>query len=479
MAISDIKKARMEKMEAVRASGSNPYPVKSGRTHSIGECLDSFSELSSKKEKLSLAGRIISLRGHGGSAFLHFQDGTGKIQAYLKEDALGPEIYKFFIDNFDIGDFAEFSGTLFETKKGEKTIDASSYKMLAKSLLPLPEKWHGLKDIEERFRKRYLDLIMNPEVKERIVERSGIIKGLRDILSKRGFLEVETPILQSIPGGAAAKPFKTHINSMDMDLYLRVAPELYLKRLLIGGFEKVYEIGRCFRNEGVDKYHNPDFTMMELYWAYQEKEGLMAFTEDILKNLILEVKKSLKIAYEGNKIDFSLPFKRAELRDIIKESCNIDIDSASEKDLAEKNREFGIKPEDKSSKAKLIDDLYKKVCREKMIQPTFVTSHPIEMAVLAKQRENNPKYADRFQLVVGGIELVNAFSELNDPLEQEKRFSMAGIGEEKKDEDFIEALQYGMPPAAGMGMGIDRLAILLTDSPSLREVIIFPTMKRK
>ncbi len=479
MAISDIKKARIAKMEALKKAGINPFPIKSNRTHSIQGCLDSFDALSSKKEKVALTGRIMSVREHGGSTFSHFQDGTGKMQAYFKEDALGSPDYKFFLDNFDIGDFIELSGTLFLTKRGEKTIEVSKYRMLAKSLLPLPEKWHGLKDAEERFRKRYLDLIMNPEVKERITERSRITEVLRRILSGQGFIEVETPILQSIPGGAAAKPFKTHINSMDMDLYLRVAPELYLKRLLVGGFEKIYEIGRCFRNEGVDKHHNPDFTMMELYWAYQEKEGLMAFAEDLLKKLLLEVKKKLKITYGGQELDFEPVWKRVEFRDLLIEHCGIDVDSASEKDLLKKNEELGIKLEKNPSKANLIDELFKKACRGKIINPTFVVNHPIEMAVLAKQKNDSPKYADRFQLIAGGIEIINGFSEMNDPIEQEKRFSMAGIGEERKDEDFIEALGYGMPPAAGLGMGIDRLAALLTDSPSLREVIIFPAMKPK
>ncbi|RLC34947.1 MAG: lysine--tRNA ligase [Candidatus Nealsonbacteria bacterium] len=436
MAISNIKKARMKKLERIRKAGFDPYPIKTKRTHSIEEALASFDRFCRARTKLFLVGRIISLREHGGSTFFHFEDGTGKMQAYLKKDKVGPKDYKFFLENFDIGDFVELSGKLFKTKRGEETLEVGRFRILAKSLLPLPEKWHGLQDVEERFRKRYLDLIMNSEVREKFRLRSRIVEEIRNILDDQGFLEVETPVLQPIPGGALAKPFKTHLNALNLDLYLRVSPELYLKRLLVGGFEKVYEIGRCFRNEGMDKHHNPDFTMLEFYWAYQDRDGLMKFVEKIMIDLVKRIKGTDQITYEGKKISFKTPWKRVKF-------SKVDF----EKDKA------------------------------KMIQPTFVVDHPAKLAILAKAKKEDKKTADRFQLIVGGIELINGFSELNDPIEQEKRFKTAKIETERKDKDFLEALQYGMPPAAGLGMGIDRLVALLTDSHSLRESILFPTMR--
>ncbi|MBI2626312.1 MAG: lysine--tRNA ligase [Candidatus Nealsonbacteria bacterium] len=436
MAISDIKKIRLKKLEQIKKAGINPYPIKTKKTHSIEQALTEFDKLSEAKTEVVLAGRITAIREHGGSAFINIDDGKNKIQGFFKKDKLGDKKYQFFLDNFDVGDFVEISGSLFVTKRGEKTIEASDFNILAKSLLPLPEKWHGLQDVEERFRKRYLDLIMNSEVRDKFRMRSKIVEELRNILNGQDFLEVETPILQPIPGGALALPFKTHLNALKMDLYLRVSPELYLKRLLVGGLEKIYEIGRCFRNEGMDKHHNPDFTMIELYWAYQNRDGLMDFVEKIMIDLIKKIKGGTKFTYEGKEIDFKAPWKRIKFGefDFEKEKANI-------------------------------------------IQPTFVVDHPAKMAILSKAKEDNPKEADRFQVVIGGIELINGFSELNDSSEQEKRFKSAKIETERKDKDFLEALQYGMPPAAGLGMGIDRLVALLTDSHSLREVILFPTMK--
>ena len=438
MGLVKIKKTRLKKLERLEKAGMNPYPIKTKRTHSIEQVWVNFERFSRAGADLTLAGRIMSIREHGGSTFIHFEDGSARLQAYFKRDKLGSKAYKFFLDNFDIGDHIEISGRLFKTKKGEKTLEAANFRMLAKSLLPLPEKWHGLRDIEERFRKRYLDLIMNPAVREQFRMRSRIVEELRNILDGYGFLEVETPILQPIPGGALAKPFKTRLNALKMDLYLRVAPELYLKRLLVGGFEKVYEIGRCFRNEGMDRFHNPDFTLLECYWAYQDRDGLMDFVQKMMVDLVKKTKRTLQIVYQGKKISFKTPWRRIKFKDI-----------DFEKDKA------------------------------KIIQPTFVVDHPVEMAILAKAKEKDPKTADRFQLIVGGIELINGFSELNNPLEQERRFKTARVESERKDKDFLEALQYGMPPAAGLGMGIDRLTLLLTDTHSLREVILFPTMRPK
>jgi len=437
MAISDIKKIRLKKLEQIKKARVNPYPIKTKRTHSVDEALVDFEGLSRAKTEITLVGRIMAIREHGGSCFINIEDGKAKIQAYFKKDKLGVKNYQFFLDNFDVGDFIEVSGTLFSTKRGEKTIEASGFNILAKSLLPLPEKWHGLQDVEERFRKRYLDLIMNPEVRERFRTRSKIVEELRNIFNSHGFLEVETPILQPIPGGALAKPFRTHLNALKLDLYLRVSPELYLKRLLVGGFEKIYEIGRCFRNEGMDKHHNPDFTMLELYWTYQDRDGLMDFVECMMIDLVKKIKGGTRFTYQDKEIDFKAPWKRIKFEDI-----------DFEKD------------------------------KEKLIQPTFVVDHPINMAILAKGGTDHT-LADRFQVVVGGIELMNGFSELNDPLEQEERFKSAKIETERKDRDFLEVLQYGMPPSAGLGMGVDRLVALLTDSHSLREVILFPTMKPK
>lgn len=444
--IQSIKKARLAKIKNI----SNPYPAKTGRSHTCLEAINKFDKLSSQAKELVLVGRLRSVREHGGSTFIHIEDWTSQIQAYFKKDELGDKKYKFFKNNFDVGDFIEIKGALFLTKKGEKTILTRDYRMLAKSLLPLPEKWHGLKDVEERFRKRYLDLIMNKDVRQKFLDRSKIIRSVREFLEERDFIEVETPILQTIPGGALARPFKTHQNALDLDLYLRIAPELYLKRLLVGGLEKVYEIGRCFRNEGLDASHNPDFTMLEFYWAYSDYEKLMEMTEKMFEYVVGKVNQGKEIEYQGKKINFKKPFKRIEFLELGK-----------------------------------TDEEVKKEIR-KMVQPTFIIHHPIEISPLAKQLDNDSKKVARFQLVVGGLELANAFSELNDPLEQDKRLKeqekMRQKGDQEAqryDKDFVEALEYGMPPAAGFGMGIDRLVALLTDSNTLREVILFPLMKPK
>jgi len=477
MPIENIQKTRLKKLEAIKKAGINPYPTKSAKTHEVQDVLTDFPKLASDKTKVVLCGRLRSVREHGGLTFFNFEDETGSLQALLNREKISEKKYQFFSDSFDIGDFIEVSGTLFTTKRGEKTVEVNDFRILAKSLLPLPEKWHGLQDVEERFRKRYLDLIMNPEVKTKFRMRSKILEELRKILWDSGFLEVETPILQPIPGGALAKPFKTHLNALKLDLYLRVAPELYLKRLLVGGFEKIYEIGRCFRNEGMDAFHNPDFTMIELYWAYQDRDGLMEFVEKTMSELLRRVRGGTLIEYQGNQIDFKTPWARIKFRDLILKYTELDIEKASEAALRKKLLSVGVKVEKGAPKCQLADELYKKVCQPKLIQPTFMIDHPIEMAVLAKAKEQDPKYADRFQLIVGGIEMINGFSELNDPQEQRKRFEAQKIATERKDKDFLEALEYGMPPAAGLGIGIDRLIILLTDCHSLREAILFPTMR--
>ena len=483
--VDEIRKIRLKKLEAIKKSLLNPYPEKTKRTHKIAEALAGFSQLSRSKKEVVLTGRIRSLRGHGGSVFADIEDGTGKIQAFFKKDGLGEKEYEFFLKSFDIGDFVEIRGILFKTKKGEKTAETAGFKMLAKSLLPLPEKWHGLQDAEERFRKRYLDLIFNPEIRNKFEKKTLIIKGIREFLDKEGFLEVETPILQPIYGGAKAKPFKTHLNALDMDLYLRISPELYLKRLLVGGFEKVYEIARCFRNEGMDRSHNPDFTQVEFYWAYADYKDLMKLTEKLFAVLLKNIFGGLKIEYEGQKIDFKPPWPRIEFSQLIREATKINLEEINLTALKKEAGKMGIEVEKGEGKSEIADKIYKKYCQPKIIRPTFIINHPAGSAPLAKQLEgdNNQKLA-RFQLLAAGFELANAFSELNDPLEQRKRFEeqekifKEGFEEaQRMDEDYITAMEYGMPPAAGFGMGIDRLAALLTDSHSLREVILFPTMK--
>lgn len=425
--IDELRKIRLKKLAAIRKAGIEPYPARTKRTHPILEALADFAKLAKAKREIVLTGRIRSVREHGGSVFLHFEDGSGLIQAYLKRDKLGPQKYQFFLDNFDIGDIVEIKGNLFKTKKGEKTIEADECRLLVKALLPLPEKWHGLQDIEERYRKRYLDLIMNKEVRRLFERRSEIVKKIREFLDKNGFIEVETPMLQPLYGGANAKPFKTRLNALKIDLYLRIAPELYLKRLLVAGMERIYEIGRCFRNEGMDREHNPDFTMLEWYAAYWDWEDLMKFTENLMYYIAPNV--------------FPKNWSRVNYNALVKK---------------------GQDP---------------KTAYKKLKKPTFVLYLPnIPLA----------KNGMALQGVVQGAELIKAFTEQNNPLDQRKaleeqeRLLKKGDEEAQRlDEDFLEALEYGMPPAAGFGMGIDRLVALLTNSHALREVILFPTMKPK
>ena len=476
----------------MRSAGETVYPAQAKRTHTASEALGDFAKLSRAKKEIFLVGRIRAVRGHGGSTFLNIEDGTGNIQAYLKKDRVGVQTYDKFLDFFDIGDFVQVRGVLFKTKKGEKTLEVSDYRILAKSLLPLPEKWHGLQDEEERFRKRYLDLIFNKEVREKFEKRTRIVQELRAFLNGEGFLEVETPVLQHIYSGADAKPFTTHLNAFDLDMYLRISLELPLKRFIVGGFEKVYEIGRVFRNEGVDRQHNPDFTMLEFYWAYADYKDMMKFTEKMFGHLLKQLfglpageAGKTTIEYEGKELDFKAPWPRVEYGTLIKKYTKLDIDSLNRDALAREAGKLGISPEAVWSKGKIVDELYKKYCRPKVWEPTFVIHHPSEMFPLAKAREENPEQAETVQLLVGGgWELVKAYSEQNDPGAQRKAFEeqeglfRKGLEDaQRMDADFVEALEYGMPPTAGFGMGIDRLVALLTNTHSLREVILFPMMK--
>ncbi len=483
MSTSDeIRQNRIEKRQKLENLAFSPYPISVKRTHQVDEVLKDFSKIGS--QEVILVGRIRTIRSHGALTFFDFEDGTGKIQAMFTRDRLGEKNYQFFLDYFDIGDFIEVRGALFKTKREEKTVEGRDFKMIAKSLRPLPEKWHGLKDVEERYRKRYLDLIFSPEVKNKFEIRSILIKEIRSFLDKKGFFEVETPILQTIYGGARAKPFKTHLNALDIDLFLRISPELYLKRLLVGGFEKVYEIGKCFRNEGVDKFHNPDFTMLEFYWAYADYRELMKMTEEMFEKILKRISGKTEIEYGKKKINFKKPWERIEFFALLEKYTGIKYQDVNEAALGKKAKELGIEILKGADKANIADEIYKKYCRPKIVQPTFVINHPYGFQPLAKNIDHE-KLAS-FQVVVAGAEIVNAFSELNDPIEQQKRFKeqermfKGGFEEaQRSDEEFIEALEYGMPPAAGFGLGIDRLVSIITDSDSLREVILFPLMKPK
>ncbi|MBI2627174.1 MAG: lysine--tRNA ligase [Parcubacteria group bacterium] len=486
MALEEIRKARLEKLEKLKKAGVDPYPAKSWRSHKIDQVLDNFDDLSDSKSRIVLVGRIMAKREHGGSVFLDLIDESEKVQVYFKKDVLGEREFDFFMETVDIGDFLEVYGFLFKTKKEEKTLEVEKYRLLAKTIMPLPEKWHGLQDVEERYRKRYLDLIFNSEVKDKFKTRTAVIKGLRSFLDSNDFMEVETPILQLIPGGALAKPFKSHMNALDLEVYLRVAPELFLKRLLVGGFERVYEFAKNFRNEGMDHDHNPEFTMLEFYVAYKDYNWVMEFIEQMLENLAAKIFGNTKILHEGREIDLHGPYKRLTFNEVLKESSGLDYDDVDEEILSKKAKDLGITIDKTMTKGNIADEIYKKLARPNIIQPTFVTNHPLEISPLAKKLENSPDYVARVQLIVGGQELTNCFSELNDPIDQKERFEvqqkLIKKGHQEAhpyDEEFIEALEYGMPPAVGFGMGIDRLTVLFTNSHALREVILFPLMRPK
>ncbi len=482
----DEIQSRLAKLKEIKERKIDPYPSKNKRTHTCARAFLNFDILSQKRKLISLAGRLKTIRIHGGLSFAHLEDESGLLQLSLKRNILGDKQYNFFKNLVDIGDFIRAKGVLFVTKTGEKTLEVQSIKLLAKSLLPLPEKWHGLSDIEIRYRKRYLDLIANPQVRSIFKKRSLVIKAIREFLDKEGFVEVETPVLQPIPGGAAARPFVTHHNALDIDLYLRIAPELYLKRLIVGGFEKVYEIARCFRNEGIDWAHNPEFTQVEFYQAYADYNDLMKLTEKFFVYLMKKINGGgTKIVYEKNEIDFAPPYERITFRDILMKFANCDIEQYPDREsIAKKAQELGLEILPSDNRGKIMDEIFKKIVRPKIIKPTFVINHPIELSPLAKKNPEDPRYTERFQLIVGGVELVNAFSELNDPVDQKERFiaqqKMREAGDMEAmrvDEDFVEALEHGMPPTAGLGMGIDRLTALLTNSHNIKEVILFPTLK--
>jgi len=483
-----IESDRIKKIKNIIQQGVNPYPSKGKRTHTCQEVDSNFNQIEKAGKRVILTGRLVLLRLHGKACFANLEDFSGRFQFFLNQDELGQKDYNFFVDNIDIGDFLQIKGKLFQTKKGENTLRVESYLLLCKSLLPLPEKWHGLSNIETRFRKRYLDLISNPEVRKIFAVRSKIIKLIREFFDHRHFLEVETPVLQTLAGGATAKPFITHHQALNTELYLRIAPELYLKRLIIGGIERVYEIARCFRNEGLDRTHNPEFTQIEFYQSYADYNDLMLLTEELMVFLLKNLGfPDLKIECQGQVINFKPPYPCLDFRQAIIKETKIDIDEYKEiKDLTFQVKSLGIKTDKTWGRGKILDELYKEFVLSKIVQPTFIINHPLELSPLAKKIPDRPNYVERFQLLVKGMEICNAFSELNDPLDQQTRFQdqsrLREQGDEEaqgSDQDFITALKYGMPPTAGEGIGIDRLVNILTNTQNIREVILFPILKPK
>ncbi len=491
--LNQILTQRRKKADELAEMSVELYANDFKPTHHISEVLSSTSaeetlseveDSSAVRATFQVAGRILAMRKFGKASFLHIQDESGKIQVYVKKDLVGEETYAQF-KKWDIGDIVGFKGKLFKTKTGELTILADSIKLITKSLRPLPEKWHGLTDVEIRYRQRYVDLIVNPEVRDTFRKRIEIIRLLREFLSNRGFLEVETPMMQAVPGGATAKPFKTHHKALDMDLYLRIAPELYLKRLLVGGFEKVFEINRNFRNEGLSTRHNPEFTMLEFYQSYATYSDLMDLTEEMISWLTEEVNGSMEITYQGHSVDMSPPWKRYTIDEALVEVGGIEPDILNDPEAILKlAREKGIELEPQAGPGKAKTELFELLVEEKLVNPTFIIAYPTEVSPLARRNEKNPQVTDRFELFITGREIANAFSELNDPVDQKKRFEkqIAERGDDEEihpvlDEDYIRALEYGLPAAAGEGIGIDRLVMLLTDSPSIRDVIIFPHLK--
>ena len=487
--LNQILQQRRQKAAELAEQGTSLYANDFKPIHSIREVLADGSRVTEETVAgqgpvYTIAGRVMFLRKMGKASFLQIQDETGRLQLYVKRDVVGEEPYGLF-KKLDIGDIAGFSGTLFRTKTGELTLQADSLRLVTKSLLPLPEKFHGLTDVETRYRQRYVDLIVNPEVRDTFRKRVEIIRLIRDFLTNRGFLEVETPMMQPIAGGATAKPFKTHHNALGMDLYLRIAPELYLKRLLVGGFEKVFEINRNFRNEGLSTRHNPEFTMLEFYQAFANYRDLMDITEEMISWIAAEVTGSMVISYQGQEVDLSPPWQRYTMDQALIEVAGIPAATLSDPEMVlALARDKGIELEPQAGPGKAKTELFELMVEEKLINPTFVTAYPTEVSPLARRNDENPAVTDRFELFVTGREIANAFSELNDPIDQKQRLAkqIAERGKDEEifpvlDEDFVRALEYGMPPAAGEGIGIDRLVMLLTDSPSIRDVILFPHLR--
>ena len=481
--VSQLQKVRRDKLAELQAAGNDPFViVKYDQTHHSAQIRDNFEELEGKD--VSIAGRMMFKRVMGKASFCNIQDRDGRIQVYVARDEIGEDPYKGF-KKMDIGDIIGVKGFVFKTKTGEISVHAKELTLLSKSLTPLPEKFHGLQDTDMRYRQRYVDLIMSDTSRDVFIKRSKIIAGIRRFLAERDFMEVETPMLVSNAGGAAARPFETHFNALDEDFKLRISLELYLKRLIIGGLERVYEIGRVFRNEGLDTRHNPEFTLMELYQAHTDYHGMMDLTEDMYRFLAQEVCGSTTITYNGTEIDLGKPFRRLTMVDAIKEETGIDFDQVTTDEEAKKLAdERHIEYEDRHKKGDIVNLFFDEFCEDKMIQPTFIMDHPIEISPLTKKKPDDPTKVERFELYINGWEMCNAYSELNDPIDQRERFAaqdaLSEQGDEEAqhtDEDFLYAMEIGMPPTGGIGYGIDRLTMLLTDSAAIRDVLLFPTMK--
>lgn len=482
--LNELMKVRREKLTAIEAKGIEPFGRKYNATHHAQEIIDNFEQL--EGQTVRVAGRMMAIRGHGKASFAHVMDMSGKIQIYFRQDVLGEEGYENF-HLLDIGDLIGVEGIVFRTNRGEISVKATGFEFLAKSLRPLPEKWHGLKDVETRYRQRYLDLVVNPEVQKTFILRSKIIKSLRRLLDDRGFLEVETPMMHPIAGGAAARPFITHHNALDMKLYMRIAPELYLKRLIVGGFEKVYELNRVFRNEGIDVRHNPEFTLVETYQAYADYEDVMRMTEELIAGIALEVLGTTKVIYQGTEMDLTPPWNRMTMPEAVKKFSGVDFDVIKTIEEARAAADkLNVKYEAKDGIGGILNKVFEEVAEEHLIQPTFITGHPTEISPLAKRNKDNPEITDRFEAFIFAREMANGFSELNDPIDQEGRFlnqvAQRESGDDEAhmmDRDYVTALEYGMPPTGGLGIGIDRLVMLLTDSYSIRDVILFPHMRHR
>ena len=482
--MNQLMAVRREKLEKLKEQGMNPFEItKFNKTHTSKEVKDNYEELEGKD--VTVAGRIMAKRIMGKASFCHIQDGEGKLQSYVSINDLGEESYKKFKE-YDIGDIIGITGFVFKTRTEEISIHAKEVTLLTKSLKPLPEKFHGLKDTDLRYRQRYVDLIVNPEVRDTFIKRSMIIKELRNILDEKGYLEVETPILNNLITGDAARPFATHHNTLDIDMYLRIAPELNLKRLVVGGFEKVYEICKNFRNEGMDIKHNPEFTNVELYSAYEDYNDMMDITEEIITRLCMKVNGTLKINYQGTDIDLGTPWKRITMIDSIKQETGIDFNDVKTDEEAQKlAKEKGVELEEgKTTRGHIINEFFETFVEETLIQPTFIMDYPVEVSPLTKRKKENPELTERFEVFIGGREYGNAYSELNDPIDQyerlKKQAEARANGDEEAgmmDEDFVNALEIGLPPTGGLGIGLDRLIMLLTDSASIRDILLFPTMK--
>ncbi|NLG28512.1 MAG: lysine--tRNA ligase [Chloroflexi bacterium] len=485
---TDRREQRISKLEQLIAQGTDPYPARVQYTHTAAQALAAFEQAEpDAKVEVEVVGRLMSLRDMGKSSFAHIADGTARIQLYARKDVVGEASYELLHKLIDLGDFVWAKGTLFRTRTGEITVEVQALQMLSKALRPLPEKWHGLKDVEARYRQRYLDLIANEEARRVFIARSRIITGVRRYLDERGFLEVETPVLQPIYGGANARPFTTHHNALDQTLYLRIADELYLKRLIIGGLDRVYEIGHNFRNEGIDTQHNPEFTAIEIYQAYADYHDMMRLVEEVYSTVAQDVTGSMVITYQGQAVDLTPPWRRVSLRELLIEHTGIDVAEHKTYDgLWAAALERGLTIGKQPNWGKLVDELFGEHVQPKLIQPTFMLDYPIEISPLAKKVPGSQDTVERFEFFIAGMECGNAFTELNDPLDQRERFQsqrrLAQAGDDETqplDEDFLTAMEHGMPPTGGLGFGIDRMVMLLTDQSSIREVILFPQLRSK